>query len=88
MARLSEELSVPAENLLTPDTVRRVMWEPAGADQDALADQLRGLGAREWQVELTAPMLADAVVAAQSSAQAPATSSTESSAESSAQSPD
>jgi ribonuclease D len=65
MTRLSEELQVPAENLLTPDTVRRVMWEPAGSDRDAIADQLRRLGAREWQVELTAPMLHDAVVTAQ-----------------------
>jgi ribonuclease D len=80
MARLSEELSVPAENLLTPDTVRRVMWEPAGPDQDALGDQLRGLGAREWQIELTAPMLCDAVVEARASAQT--------SAEASAQPPD
>jgi ribonuclease D len=64
MARLSEELSLPAENLLTPDTVRRVMWEPAGTELTAIADQLRGLGAREWQVELTAPMLLDAVMSA------------------------
>ena len=66
ITRLSEELSIPAENLLTPDTVRRVMWEPAGADLAALGDQLRKLGAREWQVELTAPMLLDAVASAQS----------------------
>jgi ribonuclease D len=64
MTKLSEEHQVPAENLLSPDTVRRVMWEPAGADADAVGDQLRQLGAREWQVELTAPMLADAVAAA------------------------
>ena len=42
------------------------MWEPAGADLAALSDQLRELGAREWQVELTAPMLLEAVVDAQS----------------------
>jgi len=66
MARLSEELQVPAENLLTPDSVRRAMWEPAGTDQAALGSQLRELGAREWQIELTAPMLLDAVVEAQS----------------------
>jgi ribonuclease D len=65
MTRLSTELQVPAENLLTPDSVRRVMWEPAGADTDAIAGQLRTLGARDWQVELTASMLRDAVVAAQ-----------------------
>jgi ribonuclease D len=64
MNRLSEEHQVPAENLLTPDTVRRVMWAPAGSDLAAIGDQLRELGAREWQIELTAPMLLDAVVSA------------------------
>jgi ribonuclease D len=88
MARLSEELSLPAENLLTPDTVRRVMWEPAGADLTALCDQLRGLGAREWQVELTAPMLLDAVVSAQSSGPSSAQSSAQSTDQSPDQSPD
>ena len=66
MAQLSEQLEVPAENLLTPDTVRRVMWEPAGTDLPALSDQLRALGAREWQIELTAPMLLESVAGAQS----------------------
>jgi ribonuclease D len=66
MNRQSEELRVPAENLLSPDTVRRVMWEPAGTDVEAIRTQLRGLGARDWQVELTAPMLLDAVLAAPS----------------------
>jgi hypothetical protein len=47
------------------------MWEPAGTDLPAVADQLRALGAREWQVELTAPMLLDAVVSASSSDQSP-----------------
>jgi ribonuclease D len=41
------------------------MWEPAGSDEAAVAEQLRELGAREWQIALTAPMLAEAVVSAQ-----------------------
>jgi ribonuclease D len=61
MARLSEEHRVPAENLLSPDTVRRAMWEPAGVDVAAVSAQLRELGAREWQIGLTAPMLVDAI---------------------------
>jgi ribonuclease D len=61
MARLSEEHRVPAENLLSPDTVRRAMWEPAGSDVAAVSAQLRELGAREWQIGLTAPMLVDAI---------------------------
>lgn len=61
MNRLSEEHVVPAENLLAPDTVRRVMWEPAGSDAEAVSGQLRRLGAREWQIGLTAPMLVAAI---------------------------
>ncbi|HEY3530733.1 MAG TPA: ribonuclease D [Nocardioides sp.] len=68
MAKLSEEHQVPAENLLSPDTVRRVMWEPAGSDEAAVAGQLRALGAREWQVTLTAAMLAGAITGAKPAA--------------------
>jgi ribonuclease D len=72
MAHLSEEHRVPAENLLSPDTVRRVMWEPAGTDAAAVGAQLRALGAREWQVDLTTPMLVDAITSATASATAAA----------------
>jgi ribonuclease D len=60
---LSEELDVPAENLLTPDYLRRVLWSPpADADlEEAVAAELRRLGARDWQVRLTAPVIADAI---------------------------
>ncbi|HET7430473.1 MAG TPA: ribonuclease D [Nocardioides sp.] len=71
MNRLSEEHQVPAENLLSPDTVRRVMWEPAGSDVAAISGQLAELGARPWQVELTAPMLTDAVTSASANAVQP-----------------
>jgi ribonuclease D len=65
MAR-ADELSVPVENLLTPDTVRRLAWSPPpaaldGAGRRAVADFLLDSGARPWQVELTAGLLADAL---------------------------
>ncbi len=72
MAHLSEDHQIPAENLLSPDTVRRVMWEPAGSDAAAVGTQLRELGAREWQIELTAPMLVDAITSATAAASAAA----------------
>ncbi|GAA4727941.1 ribonuclease D [Isoptericola chiayiensis] len=59
VSALSEELSVPAENLLQPDALRRVCWtppEPANAEE--IGDFLRGRAAREWQIELLAPRLA------------------------------
>ena len=62
---LSERWNVPAENLLTPDFLRRVLWTPPdGADLEAVvAETLRELGARAWQVELMAPLLAKAIAA-------------------------
>jgi ribonuclease D len=62
---LSEELGVPAENLVSPDTVRRVMWTPPAADAAAVAERLGSYGARPWQVELVTPLLVDAIAAAE-----------------------
>ncbi|MFC9734623.1 ribonuclease D [Streptomyces roseolus] len=61
---LAEELHLPQENLITPDTVRRVCWEPpACADRDAVAAALTALGARRWQVGLVTPLLVEALSA-------------------------
>lgn len=67
MAALAEEHSMPAEQLLTPDSMRRTLWTPPRTrDPEALAaavaDQLRGYGARPWQVELTTPLLVAAIL--------------------------
>ena len=61
LQQLAQELTVPVENLVTPDYVRRVLWQPPGADPEAVAQALRELGARPWQVELTAEILATAI---------------------------
>ena len=60
LQELAERLDLPVENLLTPDLVRRLMWQPP-EDPGAVAGILRDAGAREWQVELTAGLLADAL---------------------------
>ncbi|WP_081951879.1 HRDC domain-containing protein [Kitasatospora phosalacinea] len=58
---LAERLHLPAENLITPDLVRRVSWEPpAEPDADTIGLALRALGARAWQTELVGPVLAEA----------------------------
>ncbi len=62
---LSDELDIPAENLVSPDTVRRVMWTPPSADAAAVAERLTSYGARAWQVELVTPLLVDAITAAE-----------------------
>ncbi|WP_316527152.1 HRDC domain-containing protein [Kitasatospora brasiliensis] len=65
IAELAETYHLPAENLMTPDVVRRVSWQPP-SDQgpQAVAAALRGLGARQWQVDLVAPAMAAAFAAA------------------------
>ena len=62
VARLSQEHSVPLENILQPDLLRRVCWRPPAASTlAAVEERLRQGGAREWQIELTAPILVDAL---------------------------
>ncbi|GAA3288344.1 ribonuclease D [Arthrobacter citreus] len=58
LAAVAEKLNLPIENLLTPDTLRRVAWRPpADINLDSISAALRGLGAREWQIEQTAAVL-------------------------------
>jgi ribonuclease D len=67
LTALSEEHELPAENLLTPDYLRRVLWSPPKTrDPDSLAAAvaaaLAALGARRWQIELTGPAVTRAIL--------------------------
>lgn len=54
--------SIPAENLLTPDLLRRVTWDPpTPVTEETIAERLRIGGARPWQIALTTPPLAVAL---------------------------
>jgi ribonuclease D len=54
---------LPVENLLPPDALRRLAWEPPDpATPAAIAAALTGSGARPWQADLTAGPLAVALV--------------------------
>lgn len=59
-------LAIPLENLLTPDTLRRLAWEPpTELSLDELVNQMQNLGAREWQRTLTGPAILSAFVQAE-----------------------
>jgi ribonuclease D len=79
VATFAEERSVPVENLLTPDYLRRVLWKPPaqGGDdlEELVAAELTGFGARRWQVEITAPIIAEAIRHPREEAPAPSTPS-------------
>jgi ribonuclease D len=63
VADLSEQLQVPAENLVQPDAVRRLAWQPPTPPDDVeqVRAALRAAGARAWQVGLVADGLAAAL---------------------------
>jgi ribonuclease D len=60
ISALSESLGMPVENLITPDTVRRILWTPPN-DETELVDQLNSYRARPWQQELIFPLLRTAL---------------------------
>lgn len=63
LEQLAVELRMPTENLLTPDTLRRIAWTPpAEIDAASIGDALSSHGARPWQIALTAPVIAGAFV--------------------------
>lgn len=69
VGRVAEEHHLPAENLLTPDHLRRTLWTPPRTrDPEGLTEAVRtllaGYGARPWQIDLTAPLLVSAVLEA------------------------
>jgi ribonuclease D len=62
---LGTEHRVPVENLLAPDAVRRLAWEPPSpATPETIGLALASYGARPWQAELTAGPLAQAFATA------------------------
>ena len=59
VAAIADEHNVPSENLLLPDTVRRLSWSPpAVLSAESIRGELASYGARPWQTELTALPLA------------------------------
>jgi ribonuclease D len=65
LTRVSEDWSVPVENLLSPDLMRRLLWSPPSpADEETVAAVLRAGGAREWQIALTRDLLTEAIAQA------------------------
>lgn len=52
LTALAEALQLPLENLLTPDTVRRLCWDPPQpVTAETVGAFLRDSGARPWQIE-------------------------------------
>jgi ribonuclease D len=64
---IAQELSIPTENLISPEIIRRICWTPPAAsttaiDVQAVSEAMAKLGARPWQVQLVAPSVAAALI--------------------------
>jgi hypothetical protein len=65
--KIALENSIPIENLITPEIVRRICWAPPASatthrSLDAVVEFLAKLGARNWQIDLVAGAIADALL--------------------------
>jgi ribonuclease D len=64
---IAHELSIPAENLISPEILRRICWAPPGnslevRNVDAVSEAMQKLGARQWQIDIVAPLLSLALL--------------------------
>lgn len=65
IAAVAAEREIPLENLLTPDHLRRLAWNPpVVVDAVTVGATLATLGARPWQIDATAQLIAQAFVEA------------------------
>lgn len=70
LADAAHDLGFPPEILLSPATLREVVWRAESTDDThAVVAALKRSGAREWQAEIAAPLIAHAVHAGQASGQ-------------------
>lgn len=62
IAGLAEQHNLPAENLVQPDVVRRLAWQPpAEPDVSSVRAALLRSGVRTWQLDLVAAPFTDAL---------------------------
>lgn len=65
VATIAEDMGLPLENVLPPEALRRVAWQPPEpATTDAIAAVLAEYRARPWQIVATVQAISDAFVTA------------------------
>ncbi len=57
---VAASLDIPVENVLAPDTVRRLCWEPPSeSTPESIRGALKEFGARQWQIDACADIIAE-----------------------------
>ncbi len=53
---------IPVENLLSPDSLRRMLWTPpVEPTLESISETLLKLGARQWQIDIAGPIVEEAI---------------------------
>ncbi|MEN9342668.1 MAG: hypothetical protein RIR24_255 [Actinomycetota bacterium] len=67
LAKVAEEIEVPLENLVSPETIRQICWvERQEASTEEITSELEMFAARPWQISLIAESLASSIGLSQS----------------------
>ncbi|HEX7462814.1 MAG TPA: HRDC domain-containing protein [Dermatophilaceae bacterium] len=62
LGQFAKTRNIPIENVLSPDTIRRVLWcPPPDSTLQSISAALLALGARQWQVDIASPILEEAI---------------------------
>jgi ribonuclease D len=65
LGEFAQAHSIPVENLLSPDSLRRMLWSPeqhaADPTLESISAALLRLGARQWQVDIAGPIVEEAI---------------------------
>src|SRR5665647_846339 len=62
LGEFAQTRSIPIENVLSPDAIRRVLWSPPpDPTLESIAEELLALGARQWQIDIVCPILEEAI---------------------------
>jgi ribonuclease D len=62
LTKISEDLSVPLENLLTPDILRQICFSPPEpATVESVRGSLQSYGARKWQIDQIAETVTESI---------------------------
>ena len=62
LSELAQAHIIPVENLLSPDSLRRMLWTPPHKPTlESVSEALLKLGARQWQVDIAGPIVEEAI---------------------------
>jgi ribonuclease D len=62
LGEVARARTIPVENLLSPDSLRRMLWAPPDHPTlESISASLLELGARQWQVDIAGPIIEAAI---------------------------